>query len=325
MKYEIEVPFGPAAGAINGLNEELLIRQAKEVIASPAGALWVGPFTINRCEGNAEYGRTYYHNAATGETVNSMGLPNVGIDVAEAIVVDLNAAAHHLGKPLIASISAARGEDPSKVLPMMAYRLLGTGVAVEVDYGCPNIIIDHGREAILGYDLEKIEKTRASILVEVGPDATLLEKWPPYIGERAPLLSQMAGLLLKQGGAKYISYMNTIPNVSILDDDGDPALDVPGNVGGLSGRATREVARQQLVGLRTLLPKRIGIISCGGVDSGEEVFRRVENLGAAFTAGVSVYFNGGEKNMDYYQTGRYIADEFMVAKVAHYEKYGLKP
>lgn len=312
---EIDVPFGPAAGAINGPNTDLLLKQAHQVLLSPVGAAWVGSFTKEPSEGNAGHGRTYYHNPITGETVNSMGLPNIGIAQAEKVVPGLAQMAANLGKVLVASVSPAKGEDPAKVLPELVERMLAAGApAVEANYSCPNKITDDGnREPILGYDPIAVSAVRYEILQRIGEHQVFIEKWPPYEDEKALIGNKMAHAILEFSGVRYVSLPNTRPNQLIMDESGSYALDVPGHVGGMSGPATREMGRDQLRFMRALLPQYIGIISCSGVDSGNEVFHRVERLGADFTAGVSLYFNNEAKGMNYGQTGVRIAEEFAEA------------
>lgn len=309
---EVDVPFGPAAGAINGPSKDLLLKQAHEVLLSPVGAAWVGSFTREPSEGNARHGRTYYHKPSTGETVNSMGLPNIGIAQAEKLMPGLARMAANLGKVLVASVSPAKGEDPVRVLPELVARMFEAGAqAVEANYSCPNKITDDGnREPILGYDPIAVSAVRHAILQRIGEHQIFIEKWPPYEGEKELIGNKMAHAILEFSGVKYISLPNTRPNQLIMDEAGSYALDVPGHTGGMSGPATREMGRDQLRFMRSLLPQYIGIVSCSGVDNGMEVFHRVEHLGADFTAGVAIYFNNEEKGTGYGQTSVRIAEEF---------------
>lgn len=309
---EVEVPFGPAPGAINGPSKELVVKHAQEVLLSPVGAAWVGSLTMDGGEGNTKYGRTYYYKPSTGEVVNSMGLPNIGIKTAEQIIPGLARMASNLGKVLVISVSPAKGEDPVKVLPEMVERMfIAEAHVVEANYSCPNKITEGGgREPILGYDPEMVHEVRSAILGRIGHHQVFIEKLPPYERNKQDVASKIAQGLLEISGVRYVSVPNTRPDQLIMDEEGNYALDVPGHIGGMSGPATKEMGRSQLALMRLLLPKHIGIVSCSGVDNGAEIYHRVERMGADFTAGVSVYINNEEKGINYGQTGVRITEEF---------------
>ncbi len=294
LGHEVDFPFGPAAGAINGVNIEEILQKSREILRSPAGSLEIGSICMLRSTGNESYGRTYYHDARTGRTVNSEGLPNVGVETAEDTVVPyLSRLARDQGKPLVVSVSSTKDEDPTKVLPELAERVLLAGAtAVETNYSCPSIITSGGgRKPILGFNPEKLALTHDAIAARIG-DALWIEKLPPYIEENTFIVSAVLEALGRTRWANYLAISNTIGGISILDDTGKPALDVPGNLGGLSGSATSEVGMQQLQMMRKKIPVEVGIISSLGIKTGKDVLDR-KDAGADFTTGVTRYFEGG--------------------------------
>lgn len=318
LGLDVEVPFGPASGAINGPNVDSIIEHTRQVLASPLEVTRWASATMNGGEGNAPlYGRVYYHNSITGQTVNSLGLPSVSIDVMEKVFPDLQKEADDRGKAIIPGVSAAKGENPLEVLPEMAERLVAAGaIRLEVNYSCPNKVEEGGgREPILSHDLETMEEVDQSILERVGLDIWLLRKLAPLVGEKKRLLSATAGYFSTVSGLVAISF-NTIGSQAILTEDGDPALDVPGNLGGLSGPATRVVGRNMLHEFRSRLPASVQIDSSLGVYDGAEVYERTEVGAANFTSGVTLFLQNEERGINYRQTGEQIRREFFARKEA---------
>src|SRR5206468_10755600 len=131
------IPFGPAAGAISGLNIEEIKRKILDVAASDAAFVKWGSVTMFRNLGND--GKTYHHNEVTGVTSNSIGLSNPGLNVALQVQKEMQPQVEAKGKELIPSFSIVAGEDPLKILPVMAAKFANIGVKrMEINYSCGN-------------------------------------------------------------------------------------------------------------------------------------------------------------------------------------------
>ena len=304
--YDVEVPFAPAAGVLNGANEELLEQQISDVIRSPAGVVIPGSFTWLGGLGNE--GTVYYHNKMTGQTANSMGLPNISGPRAAGLYPKWKEIGDFYGTPVMPSVSPGKGEDPTKVLPDMVEMFVEAGApAVEVNYSCPNKIDEQGgREPILGYDLEQMEEIDQEIVRRVGDAVVIDRKLPPYVGEKRLLIPAAGEIFSHADGRVVLSMSNTLGGQQVLTERGDPA----GNLGGMSGPATREVGRDQLKQFKDILPKDIGTISCLGVDSGKEVFHRVDELEADLACGATVFIENETLGISYGQTCQRIAEEY---------------
>jgi dihydroorotate dehydrogenase len=314
--YEIEVPFGPAAGVVNGPNLELLAERVKDCLRSPVSAGKFGSITWEGGPGNeGDYGVVYYHNPVTGQTVNSMGLPNVGFHVAVREYPELRKFAEALGKPLVPSLSPGKGEDPVMVLPRMAEGFAEAGApAIEINYSCPNKITGEGaREPILAYDVEQMAEIDGEIVRVVGTGVAVIRKLAPYVGEKKLLIPKVGELYAQAGGDVWLNLSNTIGGQRIPNEMGDPALKVPDNMGGMSGPYTAEMARDQLIRFKKILPAGIGVISCNGVIDGSEVFHRTDELRADLTEGATVYFENERRGISYGQTGQRVAEQYAEA------------
>lgn len=311
--YEIEVPFGPAAGVLNGANKEVLQKQIIDVLRSPVGLATFGSLTWEGGIGNEpKHGVVYHHDRATGQTVNSMGLPNIGFTEARKLYPEWQKMADDQGKPLIPSMSPGKGEDPLKVLPRMAEGFAEAGApAIEINYSCPNKITDEGnREPILAFDLEQMEEIDEEIMHLVGSGVTVVRKLAPYVGDKKHLIPEVGKIFARAHGETWLNLSNTVGGQRILNRHCEPALSIPDNIGGLSGPFTRTMARDQLAHFRGVLPENIGIISCNGVFGGGEVFDRVHNLDADLTEGATVYFENERDGISYGETGQRIAEQY---------------
>lgn len=322
-EFEIEFPFGPSAGAINGINEELVLLKAIDSLRSPAGLTKTGSFTWNRQEGNEPiYGRCYYHNPITGETVNCMGMPNIGYKRAAELHPRLQKMARHFGKLLIPSISVGKGAVAAEALPKMAYAFTSAGASIiEVDYNCSNIIREDGsREPVMGYEPDMLFEVHDKVFEEIGSDVIIVINLPPYINQYRRLVPTVVKGLRQARGRIAVNVSNAIGDQQVYTENGGPALETPGNLGGLSGPATIEIARNQLDIFRHALPRRIGIISCNGVFNGQEIFQRVHNQGADLTAGVTVFYENETRGLSYGETASRIAEEYIHAQISTLEK-----
>ena len=286
-EVELETPIVAAAGLINGPEPRRLLRDVQTLAETAIGAITVGSWTIPPQAGNAaRYGEpTDYFDRASGEMTNSLGLPNLGLEVGEKLVPELIDSAD--GKPVIFSVSptlseTAIGDSVEQSLTLVR-RLFAAGADwVELNVSCPNLIDRAGgREPIMGHDPETMSKLAEALAAE--PDADLLArglglKLPAYIGTEELINSERIKTAIRQAPIGFIVTSNTIPGQRPVDQYGQPRLSVPGGIGAGSGPATKAEGRRQLAGWLVRLPET-PILSGLGVFDGQEVaFRRA--LGA---------------------------------------------
>lgn len=291
---ELGSPLLNAAGSINGPNAEGLLREVDLLASTGIGAITVGSFTIPRQEGNeAKYGSpTYYHDSAEGKTYNSMGLPNIGLQEALALAPDVISRSHDKGKPVVFSgsptVSPESGSSVDQARKLV-YEFLQTGVdLVELNVSCPNVVTEGGsRKPIMGYDLESMAELVDVLSSDVGEGQRIGVKLPPYVSDEEKLLiPDVAKILRAKNVFSFLVTANTIPNQIARNADGSPILTVPNGAGGMSGPATKEVGREQLIMWHEQMGDRVDIVSALGVDSGQEVQVR-RSLGAVAAEGVT--------------------------------------
>ncbi len=298
--HEIETPLLNAAGALNGTNEEQLIRDVEMLARTAIGAITIGSFTVEPQNGNEiQFSTpTYYYDKPTGTAYNSMGLPNIGIAAAVRLMPEMLARAHDHGKPLITSLSPtlpsmASGTTGEQIIRMVD-ALSATNVdLIEINTSCPNVITASGsREPTLGHDLNAMRDILEELTTHFsGSDSHKLGmKLPPYISEdQRNIVPELAETLCRSGLFSFIVTANTIPHAIPRDMHGQPVFRIPGDTCGMSGPGTCTVGRDQLIMWRQALDtlqSNIELVSTLGVHDGQELAIRLK-LGAVAAGGVT--------------------------------------
>ena len=289
---ELESPLVNAAGSINGISEESILRDVSLLAATGIGAITVGSFTIHEQEGHAaRYGEPVYHHDGKA-TYNSMGLPNIGMSRAIELAPSIIDAAGD--KPVIFSISPSVERDSSAVqATQLAYEFLTQTDAklVELNVGCPNIVTEKGsRKPVMGYDSESMVELLGLLGTALGKTDNLGLKLPPYItAEEQATAAEVATMLKESDVFSFLVTANTIPGQIPLNEKSRPILKAPEGKGGMSGPVTRHLGRVQLMMWIELMDNSIDIVSTLGVDSGEELAERMD-LGAVAAGGVTMFW-----------------------------------
>lgn len=288
------VPFGPAAGAINGNVEEEIIAKVKDVARSPAWAVAYG--SITRDERIITDG-VYEHDPTIGRTYNRMKLPNIGYDKAKKFVSLLKKITDEAGIPLVVSIAAGENDDPLRVVPEMTYRLAERGVDfIEVDYSCPSLRGKDGRaKPLAGYNPKALFEIDGYIKDQVD-GVEIISKLPPYLNEHAALVDEVA-----------------VRHESSARRFGRTMINISNSIEGVSGPYTQKVGRGQLREFRPRVSEKVGIISNLGVNHGAEVYHRVHEQGADFTQGVTVFIENEQRGISYGETVNRIAHQYAEA------------
>jgi dihydroorotate dehydrogenase len=311
------MPFAPAAGAINGLSEEEIISKIIDVAKSPANAVKWGSITLNRNQGNS--GRTYSHNSISGTTVNALGLPNIGYFAARKLQKQMQPQVEAEGKPLIPSFSPGKGEDPSDVLPQIAYGLAEAGVKLmEVNYSCQNKEAESGGyEPILGNDLDAMFEVDEKIVAAVGRDVELIRKLPPYFWYKylsiAKVIDGFNEISQRPGGDVILGLFNSVGNQTVFDEKGQPALAVGEsrqNLGSISGPKLAQMSINGLRRFKQALRPEVQVISSLGVDDANQIYERVDIEGADTTEGVTILWENEKQGKKFGQTITELAQKY---------------
>jgi dihydroorotate dehydrogenase len=322
------IPFGPGPGAVNGTNLDQILGHFEDLCRSPAGVLYYGSLTWDHNWGNR--GETYFFDPQTGEAVNAMALPNLGVDLATPVIAEVSRMCADAGKALIVSVSTKAGENAEQVLPGLVGRAFDAGAPiVEVNYSCPNIVQSDGsRKPLIGFDPEAMNRTRRAIMTQVPPKARIIEKLPPYLGENAHLVDAVASTYSPEvaKGVGGVAGFNTIPGVTLYRN-GRPVIRAISNVdgeevviiaGGLSGPAQADTMYELQQEFGAKLPRNIEFVAANGVHNGAEVLRRTQGgaCPAVAAVAVSAFWEGEKAGRSFGRTASQFAQEYAEALAA---------
>jgi dihydroorotate dehydrogenase (NAD+) catalytic subunit len=198
--------------------------------------------------------------------INSIGLPNAGLDGYLARDLPRLAALLHGVAPLITNIMGSSGEELAQLAARLDER--DEVAALELNVSCPNVRT--------GLDIGAAPRELAAALALVRPATRkpLIVKLTPNTSD-VPAVAQAA----QEAGADAVSLINTLRATALNPRHGGAWLG--GTTGGLSGPAIRAVAVAQVaaVAARVSIP----VVGMGGVQSGRHA-RDMLDAGATLVA-----------------------------------------
>lgn len=268
------------------------IATVQKLLRTPITEVTVGSITLKKRTGNE--GTVFWESPDGSYALNSLGLPNPGLDTFLTILPEMRAVTHDTGKGLRVSIA---GFDPDE------YSVLVWGIhpfvdTLEFNFGCPNVWGSDGQKVIASNEPELMENI---LTTAVGKLDSKLAR--PRLAIKLSMYSdpRMIGSIIKMlSGAlrneiQEVVTCNTFPNGYGFDARGKPAITPACGFAGLSGPALKGIALGQVCmfanGLQHL---GIDVIGVGGISSGEDI----RNMYRAGASGVQIgthYFSHGEK------------------------------
>lgn len=291
---EVDSPWGNAGGVVKHPEDV-------EVMAR-TGVGWIeaGSYTLEPRAGNGANGETvYYHNAATGETFNSLGMPNKGIDVVAREIPKMKEVANAHGKPLVVNVAPVTN-DPVREASELVFRALDAKAdAVLLNAGCPNVITPSGgRKELLSRNPEALDAVLNGLKHFVNKyRKPLFLRTSPI--ESPNQLAQITRVIADSGIVRAVFTPNTWPGYKPVDENGEPILEVEGNIGGKSGPATAPDAATQTIRMKAALHKKeISVVSSGGITTGKALKRRLQYFLADAGAGTTFFYESGDWKED---------------------------
>lgn len=276
-------PVGNAAGYCKS------VKEVQVLALSVASFIVVGSITLEERAGNP--GNTWNGDPLFG--LNFLGLPNPGLNKLCEIGSEMIRIAHTAEKPILMSVAGFSPEEYHKLCKAAQY--VGFD-GVEINLGCPNVIVDGGRKKIASFDPLLV---RAILENSFGYIGALKHTWfvsvkvspmtnPEQIIEIAEIIFEF--------GVDAVVTQNTFPNCLDFDDKGEPVIDTPDKTGwaGGSGSSVLHQALGQVSQWRKALPENISVWGVGGVQSGNDV-QKMLWAGASVVQVGTAYFIGGAK------------------------------
>lgn len=274
--------FGNAAGTIKRLGE------VERACMSAMTDITIGSITIKEQGGNT--GDTYYFHPREKWSLNSLGLPNVGLEMYLRLLPDLRQRIHAAEKNMRVSVA---GFSP-KEYAILSEQCLESGAdEIELNLGCPNVWGEEGQKPIPSYNPELTAQILEEVKRAVAPNQVAAKISP--VDHWETLLALLDTIKKSEVVSKLVAN-NTIPNVDRPREDGKPALNFNnGNhLGGLAGSAILESTLRVVGTCVNRLGSSIKVDMAGGIFSGKEV-ERGYRLGATGFQCATAYLQEGPK------------------------------
>ena len=240
--------------------------ELKQLGASDSGAIVFKTMTVKPREGNPEP-RLFINKKIS---INSMGLPNLGVNYYCEMVSNLK----KYDKPLIASIAGFTEDEYDCLFKKVNSKSFD---GIEVNLSCPNLI----GKCIFAYDavtsLRILKKIRSKTKKTIGV------KLPPY-NDRGEIQRMAEGMI--DIGVDFVTLINSVPLGCVIDYKKEKITIKPNmGIGGLGGEAIKPIALAQTVLFRHFSKGKLGIIGVGGVNKGSDIYEYI--LAGASAVGIA--------------------------------------
>ncbi len=244
-------PLMNASGAKCRLKDEL-----EELLNGNNAAYVTKSATLKEREGNP---KPRYYDVPLG-SINSMGLPNQGLDFYLEYVTQ-NAST----KTAFLSIAGlSKEENISLLQKVQSSEFQGL---VELNLSCPNV---PGKPQT-AYDFEQTQ-----ILLEQVFESyhkPLGVKLPPYFDM---VHFEMMASILNQFPLSFVTCINSIGNALYIEVETESVVIKPKHgFGGIGGAYVKPTALANVRKFYTLLKSSISLVGCGGVETGRDVFEHI--------------------------------------------------
>jgi dihydroorotate dehydrogenase (fumarate) len=261
------------------------VEEARKLILAPTAAVMIGSITVQPRPGNS--GEVFW--PTEDFSLNSMGMPNPGINYYRQHLPEIIALANRVNKPVFVSVA---GFSPSEYVALTAQAFSPGAALVELNLSCPNVWEAGQQEKIACFDPSYTARILRTVEGQVGPRASIAVKLSPF--SDPAMLSTMAKVIGDSKLVKVVTTSNTFPNALSLDEQGKPRIATGDGLAGLAGKALRPIALGQIKQLRQLLPERIQLVGVGGITKAQDILD-FQRAGATAVQIATDYFVRGER------------------------------
>lgn len=255
LDYSFANPFMNASGVSCMSIEEL-----QQVEASAAGGVITKSATLTPRDGNPE---PRYVAVPLG-SINSMGLPNKGVDYYLDYVIKRQATQSN-GKPYFFSVAGMSIEENIALLQKV--QASDFNGVTELNLSCPNV---PGKPQV-AYDFPLTKETLTQVFGFFTKPLGL--KLPPYFDlAQFDLMAE----ILNQFPLVYINTINSVGNGLYIDPDREEVVIKPKDgFGGLGGAYVKPTALANVRAFSTRLKPSIKVIGTGGIQTGQDAFEHL--------------------------------------------------
>lgn len=251
--YTFENPLMNASGCWCESEEKL-----NELHLSDCGCFVTKSATAKYREGNPS---PRYVEVPLG-TINSMGLPNEGLDYYLDYALKFQEKHEQTIFLSVAGMSFEENMEMLKKVNSSDFK----GI-IELNLSCPNV---PGKPQT-GYDFEATERILQEVFTFI--KKPLGVKLPPYFDMAH--FDKIAEVLNKFP-LHYVNCINSIGNGLYIDTEKEEVVIKPKDgFGGIGGEYIKPTALANVRAMYTRLNKNIQVIGCGGVLTGQDVFEHI--------------------------------------------------
>lgn len=216
-------------------------------------------------------------------SINSMGIPNYGLDYYINYYTKNKIHYTTKNKPFVQSIYPYSLEE----LEIMINKILVNNNNIELNLSCPNI-----NKVIITYDYNEFEKYLDKLkIMKQNNNFNCSLKLPPYFHSYE--FNNISNLLLKYEAIDNIVCINSICNGLLVDIETESTLIKPNyGQGGIGGNYILPTVLANINNFYNRLDNKINIIGCGGIQSGEDIFKHILCGAKACQVGTTFYKEG---------------------------------
>ncbi|WP_394405025.1 dihydroorotate oxidase [Streptococcus sp. 20-1249] len=224
---------------------------------SAAGTFVTKTATLAARAGNPE---PRYQNVPLG-SINSMGLPNQGLDYYLNYLLELQE--RELGKTFVLSVVGMSPEETHTILKMVQDSEF-TGLT-ELNLSCPNV---PGKPQI-AYDFDMTERILREVFRYFSKPLGI--KLPPYFDI---VHFDQAAEIFNKFPLKFVNCVNSIGNGLYIEDE-SVVIKPKNGFGGIGGQYIKPTALANVHAFYQRLNPSIQIVGTGGVLTGRDAFEHI--------------------------------------------------
>jgi dihydroorotate dehydrogenase (fumarate) len=252
----LESPIYNASGPLCVTEEEL-----DAIDASESSVVLTKSCTLEPRLGN---GLPRYQGFSWG-SINSMGLPNLGVNSYLAYAEKTGRKSQRQKKPLCISVAGLSVLENETILKRVSDSYLFD--ALELNLSCPNV---SGKPQI-AYDLESLPQVLDRLIPLV--KGKIGVKLPPYFD---PVHWDQVCGILNRYPIHFVTAINSVGNtLAFMPDSTRVAIAPKQGLGGLGGAIIKPIALSNVRELRLRLRSEIDVIGCGGIESGRDILEHL--------------------------------------------------
>lgn len=263
----------------------------RKLAKTPVSEITVGSITRDPRLGNE--GNVFWQSPDGVYALNSLGLPNPGLEKYRRLLPEMCTIADDAGKELRVSIA---GFSPKEYAELALTVAQHAGI-IELNLGCPNVWGADGQKPIAAFSTEltaNIIHHVAESLQDMGNDKPRIAlKLSPY-SDPMQMDRIIAAIQSERLFIDEVVTSNTFPNAFAWDEE-KTAITPGGGFAGMSGKAMKGIALGQAARLRTAFHHHgITVIGAGGTTTGGDLLDFMR-LGVMSVQVGTHYFLNGEK------------------------------